>query len=49
MFILMQLVGGAAAVAAVHVLYPDVATVADDIVVPHEPSAAERAGVRDLS
>ena len=35
MFVLMQLVGGAVAVAAVHVLYPDVAAVADDVVVPH--------------
>lgn len=49
MFVVMQLVGGAAAVAAVHVLYPDVATVAADIVVPHEPSAAERAAYRDLT
>ena len=36
MFVLMQLAGGAAAVAVVHVLYPDVAAVADDVVVPHE-------------
>lgn len=48
MFVLMQLIGGAAAVAVVYVLYPDVAAVADDIVVPHEPSAAERAGIREL-
>jgi glycerol uptake facilitator-like aquaporin len=42
MFVLMQLVGGAAAVLAVHALYPDAAATADDIVVPHEASAAER-------
>ena len=38
MFMLMQLVGAGVAVATVHVLYPDVATVADDVVVPHAPS-----------
>lgn len=42
MFILMQLAGAAAAVGAVHVLYPDLTAVAGDVVVPHEPSAAER-------
>jgi glycerol uptake facilitator-like aquaporin len=42
MFVLMQLVGGAVAVGAVAVLYPDAADIADDIIVPHEPSAAER-------
>jgi arsenate reductase len=42
MFVLMQLVGGAVAVGAVAVLYPDAAAIADDIIVPHEPSAAER-------
>ncbi len=36
MFLLMQLVGGAAGVAAVALLYPTVADVADDVVVPHE-------------
>jgi glycerol uptake facilitator-like aquaporin len=36
MFIVMQLVGGSAAAAAVAVLYPEVAAVADDVVVPHE-------------
>jgi glycerol uptake facilitator-like aquaporin len=36
MFVLMQLVGGAAGVAAVAVLYPSVAAVADDVVVPEE-------------
>ena len=36
MFVLMQLVGGAAGVAAVAALYPDVAAVADDVVVPRE-------------
>ena len=48
MFVVMQLIGAAVAVTTVAVLYPDVATVADDVVVPHEPSAAERAGVREL-
>jgi glycerol uptake facilitator-like aquaporin len=36
MFLLMQLVGGAAGVAAVAVLYPRVTAVADDVVVPKE-------------
>ena len=36
MFLLMQLVGGAAGVAVVALLYPSVAAVADDVVVPHE-------------
>jgi arsenate reductase len=36
MFVVMQLVGGAAAVAAVAVLYPAVADVADAVVVPRE-------------
>src|SRR4051812_43134947 len=36
MFVLMQLLGGAAGVAAVSVLYPDVADVAGDVVVPSE-------------
>src|SRR3954463_11168991 len=49
MFILMQLVGGAVALAAVHVLYPDVASVAEDVIVPHEPAAAERTGAPELS
>jgi arsenate reductase len=44
MFVVMQLIGGAVAVAVVAVLYPDVAVVADDVVVPHEASAAERVG-----
>jgi arsenate reductase len=35
MFILMQLVGGAAAVVAVHTLYPTTRAVAADVVVPH--------------
>lgn len=47
MFVLVQMVGGAVAVAVVHVLYPDVSAVADEVVVPHEPSAAERTGIRD--
>jgi arsenate reductase len=36
MFLLMQLVGGAAGVAVVALLYPTIAAVADDVVVPHE-------------
>ena len=36
LFLLMQLVGGAAAVAVVAVLYPDVARFAADVVVPEE-------------
>jgi arsenate reductase len=36
MFLLMQLIGGAAGVAVVALLYPTVADVADDVVVPHE-------------
>jgi glycerol uptake facilitator-like aquaporin len=36
MFVLMQLVGGAAGVAAVAVLYPRIAAVADAVVVPKE-------------
>src|SRR3954452_7835334 len=35
MFILMQVIGGAVAVAVVWILYPDVAVVADEVVVPH--------------
>jgi len=35
-FLLMQLIGGAVGVAAVAVLYPTVAAVADDVVVPKE-------------
>jgi len=35
MFIAMQLVGGAVAVAVVHVIYPTVSAVAGDVVVPH--------------
>jgi arsenate reductase len=38
MFLLAQLVGAAAGVAAVAVLYPDVARVADEVVVPKESS-----------
>ena len=36
MFLLAQLVGGAAAIAVVAALYPTVAAVADDVVVPKE-------------
>jgi glycerol uptake facilitator-like aquaporin len=36
MFLVMQLVGGAAAVGVVTLLYPQVASVAADVVVPHE-------------
>jgi arsenate reductase len=35
MFVLMQVLGGVAAVAVVHLLYPDVADGATDVVVPH--------------
>ena len=38
-FVAFQLVGGAVAVLLIRVLYPDVAQVADDVVVPHEGSA----------
>ena len=36
MFVLLQLVGGAAGVAVVALLYPEVTAVADAVVVPHE-------------
>lgn len=36
MFLLMQLIGGAAGVGVVALLYPSVAEVAGDVVVPHE-------------
>jgi glycerol uptake facilitator-like aquaporin len=39
MFVVMQLIGGAAGVAAVAVLYPHIAERADEAVVPHEASA----------
>ena len=39
MFVVMQVVGGAAAVAVVHLLYPDVGDVATDVVVPHGASS----------
>ena len=39
MFVLMQLVGGVAGVGVVAVLYPDVGRVAEDVVVPHQPTA----------
>jgi arsenate reductase len=43
MFLLMQLVGGAFAVAVVAVLYPTVAAVADAVVVPHDSPGGEAA------
>jgi arsenate reductase len=43
MFLLMQVAGGAAAVVVVALLYPDVADVADDVVVPHDATEG-RAG-----
>jgi hypothetical protein len=43
MFVLMQLAGGAAAVAVVVLLYPDVGAVADDVVIPHPDPAEEGA------
>jgi len=36
MFLLMQLIGGAAAVAVLALLYPEVEAVADSVVVPHD-------------
>ena len=41
-FVFMQLLGAAIAVGVVHILYPDLTALAEDVVVPHEPSAAER-------
>jgi arsenate reductase len=38
MFVLMQLLGGAAGVAVVAALYPTVTAVADAVVVPHDSS-----------
>ncbi|HEX2073769.1 MAG TPA: aquaporin [Geodermatophilus sp.] len=43
MFVLMQLLGGAAAVAVVALLYPQVAEVADEAVVPHEDTESPTA------
>ena len=43
MFVLMQLLGGAAGVAAVALLYPQVAEVADEVVVPHEDTESPTA------
>jgi arsenate reductase len=42
-FVLVQVVGGAAGVAAVALLYPQIAPVADAAVVPHEDVPAEEA------
>jgi arsenate reductase len=52
MFVLMQLLGGAAGVAAVAVLYPRAAEHAEDAVVPHEgatppPDRTPAAGITD--
>ena len=49
-FVVMQVIGGALAVAALRVLYPDVATAADNVVLPHRgdgrvSNAAARAQV----
>jgi arsenate reductase len=44
MFVLMQLLGGAAGVAAAALLYPQVAAVADAVVVPHDGTSAPPAG-----
>src|SRR3954465_12129136 len=44
MFVVMQLIGAAVAVVTVAVLYPDVAVVADDVVVPHETPTVVSAG-----
>ena len=38
-FVIAQLVGGGVAVALVHYLYPQVAEVADDVIVPHDHPA----------
>lgn len=40
MFLVMQLLGGAAAVVVVALLYPGIAAVADDVVVPHDSTDA---------
>jgi len=42
MFVLVQLLGGAAAIAAVAVLCPTVPDVADEVLVPHPPQRVER-------
>jgi hypothetical protein len=41
MFVVMQLAGGALAVGVVALLYPRVADVAEDIVVPHPSGSHE--------
>ena len=41
-FVAAQLVGGALAILAVRILYPTVAEVADEVVVPHEATAVAR-------
>jgi glycerol uptake facilitator-like aquaporin len=43
MFVVMQLVGGALGVAVVVLLYPSVAAVADEVVIPHADAAQEGA------
>lgn len=43
MFVVMQLLGGAVAVAVVVLRFPTVGAVADDVVVPHLQLAEERA------
>ncbi|HET7661101.1 MAG TPA: aquaporin family protein, partial [Oryzihumus sp.] len=43
-FVIAQVVGGAAGLALVRLLHPDVATVADDIVLPHGASHPSPAG-----
>ncbi len=40
MFLLAQVVGGAVGIVVVRLLYPDVAAVADEVVVPHDGTAA---------
>jgi len=42
-FIAFQLVGGVIAVVLIRTLYPDVADVATDVIVPHEPQLEEAA------
>jgi arsenate reductase len=46
-FVLAQVVGAALGAGLVRVLYPDVATAADDVVVPHEPADLTRGAAGD--
>jgi hypothetical protein len=42
-FVAAQIVGGAAGLALVRALYPDAASAAGDVVVPHTPTSQENA------